>query len=192
LIRNAELASGHTNGIASFGTFEQSHFLLILLDRRFRACRQSRSNPAFLAGQPLPDRDLLVSKTSRPAVLDGSKRSLLFVYGSLKRDQPNHQVLGPSAVYLGEARTRDEYRLLDLGEYPALAGGGTASITGELFAVSDEMFEVLDGFEGGEYVRSTLVLADGRSAFVYVATETVSRRAVSTPATAWSSQPPRR
>jgi gamma-glutamylcyclotransferase (GGCT)/AIG2-like uncharacterized protein YtfP len=73
----------------------------------------------------------------------------LFVYGTLKRGGCRH---GPLAAqrFLGEARTRPAYALLDLGAYPGLVpcpGGGQA-VAGELYEVDDALRPWLDGQEG--------------------------------------------
>jgi gamma-glutamylaminecyclotransferase len=99
------------------------------------------------------------------------KAELLFVYGSLKRGQRHHRELG-GARFVGTARTLPEYRLLDLGTYPALARGRRA-IVGELFEIDAEAFERLDSFEGDAYVRGLVTLTDGRSVQTFFAVDAV-------------------
>jgi gamma-glutamylcyclotransferase (GGCT)/AIG2-like uncharacterized protein YtfP len=110
-------------------------------------------------------------------------RHLLFVYGSLKRGQRNHAQLR-GAPFVGAARTLPEYRLLDLGTYPALARGSRA-IHGELFEVEFDLLLRLDWFEGNAYVRRVVRLADGRSAITYFAVDAVAARAVELEADSW-------
>lgn len=93
--------------------------------------------------------------------------TLLFVYGSLKRAERHHGELR-GARFAGEARTRPAYRLLELGGYPVLATG-SRGIEGELFEVDAELLAQLDAFEGDDYERVAIELADGRVAQTYAA-----------------------
>jgi gamma-glutamylcyclotransferase (GGCT)/AIG2-like uncharacterized protein YtfP len=110
-------------------------------------------------------------------------RHLLFVYGSLKRGQRNHVQLG-GAAFVGAARTRPEYRLLDLGTYPALARGRRA-ILGELFEVGLDLLVRLDWFEGSAYVRGVVRLEDGRTALTYYAVDALVGCACELDADSW-------
>ncbi len=98
-----------------------------------------------------------------------SAESLLFVYGTLLRGQPNHSVLG-GAAFLGPIRTAASYTLHSLGPYPALRAGGQTAIPGELYALSPVLQGVLDRFEDHPdlYERGTVLLEDGRVACAYL------------------------
>jgi len=75
-------------------------------------------------------------------------KTLLFVYGTLKRGQKNHFRLADQE-FLGEAVTAPGYRVFDLGPHPGLvrdAATGLA-VRGELFAVNDRCLAELDAFE---------------------------------------------
>ena len=75
--------------------------------------------------------------------------TILFLYGTLKRGQRNHQLLAGQHC-LGPARTVPHYRLHDVGPYPGLvedADNGRA-IAGELWEVDDAALARLDQFEG--------------------------------------------
>jgi gamma-glutamylaminecyclotransferase len=109
--------------------------------------------------------------------------TLLFVYGSLKRGRRHHAELG-GARFVGVARTAPEYRLLDLGEYPALAAGCRA-IEGELYEVTEALLVELDRFEGDGYDRGVLHLSDGGTALAYFATPELTRRAPELDGDAW-------
>jgi gamma-glutamylcyclotransferase (GGCT)/AIG2-like uncharacterized protein YtfP len=102
---------------------------------------------------------------------DASPRCRLFVYGSLMRGEPNHHVLGSSAVFLGLARTARRYRLLDLGPYPALVEGGSCSIAGELYEIASSILPELDRFEGPPdlYRRASIELDGGGVVTGYLA-----------------------
>lgn len=97
---------------------------------------------------------------------------LLFVYGSLKRGHANHAQLA-GADFIGEARTAPRYTLYRAGPYPALAVGGAAGVTGELYAVPGASFRRLDEFEGCPwlYERGRVQLADGRWVAAYLMPE---------------------
>ncbi len=93
------------------------------------------------------------------------KSARLFVYGSLRRGRENHDEL-EGAKYVGSARTDARYRLVQRDGYRALVDGDRV-IEGELYDVSEELIARLDAFEGSGYVRATVALADGSTAFAY-------------------------
>jgi gamma-glutamylaminecyclotransferase len=85
----------------------------------------------------------------------------LFVYGTLLRGECRQDRLA-GEEFVGAAATAPEYRLYDVGEYPALvvADRGT-SIAGELWLVGDEALRELDDVEGvdeGLYARQPVRL----------------------------------
>ena len=94
---------------------------------------------------------------------------LLFVYGSLMRGQHNHGQLR-GARCLGPARTEPRYRLVNLGQYPALRAEGSSTVPGELYEVECSLLSVLDRFEGHPdwYRRSRVLLDDGTEPWSYV------------------------
>lgn len=87
---------------------------------------------------------------------------ILFVYGTLKRQQRNHGLLTDQS-FLGEAVTVPRYRLFDLGPYPGIirAESNGRAIQGELYAVSECCLAELDDFEGVPdlFVRDQLEVA---------------------------------
>lgn len=91
----------------------------------------------------------------------------LFVYGTLRRGQPAHHLMG-AARFLGACRTTPAWRVLDLGEYPGLVPGDTA-VAGELYEVDDETLATLDEYEGCPtlFVRVDVELDDGSVAQTY-------------------------
>lgn len=96
-----------------------------------------------------------------------ASETLLFVYGTLKRGQPNHGQLR-GARWEGEA-TLEGACLFDLGPFPmAIAGEG--QIQGELYALPSEGLTALDAFEGVPrlYERQRRPLSDGRQVWVYL------------------------
>jgi len=92
---------------------------------------------------------------------------LLFVYGSLKRGQSNHQELG-SAVFICEVRTAPQFALRVRGGFPLLVSG-EQSIRGELFTLPTTQLPALDAFEGQDYRRCEIELRDHRCAITYMA-----------------------
>lgn len=117
--------------------------------------------------------------TNRAIVMAASQNSgdsdlrelqLVFVYGTLKRGQPNHHQLAGSH-FCGEAELPG-LALYDLGPFPMAIASGDPShcLQGELYAVHDTQLAALDRFEGAPrlYQRQSHPLPDGRSVWVYV------------------------
>jgi len=87
---------------------------------------------------------------------------LVFVYGSLKRNQGNHSLLSGSD-YLGDFDTREPvFDMIGLGYFPAVLNGGDSYIRGELYEVDDDTLERLDCLEGHPrfYERQQTGVAD--------------------------------
>jgi gamma-glutamylaminecyclotransferase len=88
----------------------------------------------------------------------------LFVYGTLMRGGVRHRMLDGQR-FLGPARTRPLYALLDLGAYPGLVRretGGRA-VYGELYEVAVGLLPRLDTEEGAPTLyRREPVEIDGR------------------------------
>lgn len=108
----------------------------------------------------------------------------LFVYGTLKRGQPNHARL-EGARWLGEAWLEGAC-LYDLGPFPmAIAAEGV--VFGEVYAVALAALPLLDAFEGCPrlYARHWLALADGRQAWVYLGRARQVRHSRRLPAGVW-------
>ncbi|WP_395741254.1 gamma-glutamylcyclotransferase [Prosthecobacter sp.] len=89
-------------------------------------------------------------------------RTLVFVYGTLKRGGDNHHWISQQQ-FVSEARTAPAYRMYDLGGYPGMvrADEGGLSIQGEVWSVDEAgliNLDVLEDTEGGEYERVPLPL----------------------------------
>ncbi|HEX3659505.1 MAG TPA: gamma-glutamylcyclotransferase family protein [Pirellulales bacterium] len=86
----------------------------------------------------------------------------VFVYGSLKRGQPNHRYL-IEAEFLGRGRTEPQFALYCLGPYPAMVRESAAPIAveGELYRTSARLLAELDRFEacGDLYERQLLPIS---------------------------------
>ncbi|MFO0850059.1 MAG: gamma-glutamylcyclotransferase family protein [Gemmataceae bacterium] len=75
-------------------------------------------------------------------------KTILFVYGTLKRGERNHSRIA-AGEFLGDAVTPPLYRVYDLGAYPGLVrdeADGLA-VRGELWAVGGPTLAALDEFE---------------------------------------------
>lgn len=88
-------------------------------------------------------------------------RTLVFVYGTLKRGGSNHGWIAQQQ-FVAEARTAPLFRLYDLGGYPGMVRVEDGlSIQGEVWSV-DEVglikLDVLEDTEGGEYERVVVPL----------------------------------
>jgi gamma-glutamylaminecyclotransferase len=75
-------------------------------------------------------------------------KTILFVYGTLKRGMKYHWLLSDQA-FLISARTMPCYRLLDLGNYPGLIADDEhgLAIHGELWEIDEPTLAQLDVFE---------------------------------------------
>ncbi len=97
-------------------------------------------------------------------------KTLLFVYGTLKRGLRNHRLLADQE-FLGEATTAARYRVIDLGAHPGLvrdAANGLA-VKGEVFAVSECALAELDDFEEvpGPFVRELIDVPGFENVWAY-------------------------
>ena len=92
----------------------------------------------------------------------------LFVYGTLRRDEPAHALLA-GAASLGVAATEPAFTLFDMGEYPAIVEGGSTAVLGELYDVDDALLVELDRYEDVPdlYLRVERSVA-GKAALIYV------------------------
>jgi len=88
-------------------------------------------------------------------------RTLLFVYGTLKRGCCNHHHLA-GQTFVGPARTRPGYTLYDIGGYPGIvAAADQDGVVGEVWSVDPAARQRLDIFEGvpeGLYRREPVPL----------------------------------
>ncbi|MDY0002075.1 MAG: gamma-glutamylcyclotransferase family protein [Polyangia bacterium] len=93
----------------------------------------------------------------------------VFVYGTLRRDEPNHRLLA-SATFVGEASTEPSFELVSLGPFPAMVAGGWTSVTGEVYEVDPKTLAALDRLEGAPsfYHRHSVRLEDGTVAQTYL------------------------
>jgi gamma-glutamylcyclotransferase (GGCT)/AIG2-like uncharacterized protein YtfP len=69
-----------------------------------------------------------------------------FVYGTLRRVECNHHLLG-DAAFLGFHRTHARYTMLSMGWYPAVIDGGHTPISGEVYKISKACLPWLDQLE---------------------------------------------
>lgn len=94
--------------------------------------------------------------------------SLVFVYGTLRRDEVNHHLL-ESARYRGKHITEPCYKMVDLGAYPGVVKRGRTRIQGEVYEVSQEEMATLDRLEGypTDYTRELIPTPWGR-AWIYL------------------------
>lgn len=88
-------------------------------------------------------------------------RTLVFVYGTLKRGGENHGWIGQQQ-FVAEACTVPLYRMYDLGGYPGMVRAEDGiSILGEVWSVDEAglaKLDVLEDIDGGEYERVPVAL----------------------------------
>ncbi|XP_043854774.1 gamma-glutamylaminecyclotransferase isoform X1 [Dromiciops gliroides] len=85
-----------------------------------------------------------------------TRMARMFVYGTLKKGQPNHSFMTSStngiAEFQGRGRTADLYPLVIGSKHniPYLLNvpGKGHHVTGEIYSVDDQMLQFLDEFEG--------------------------------------------
>jgi gamma-glutamylcyclotransferase (GGCT)/AIG2-like uncharacterized protein YtfP len=117
---------------------------------------------------------------------------LLFVYGTLRRGEPNHQELG-GARFIARVRTAPVYELVDLGHFPALVEGGTTAVQGELYEVDEHWVDRLDAFEEApELYDRKHVRLEGDTVLAYVMRRDVAGPAPRIPSGDWRRRPKRR
>lgn len=94
---------------------------------------------------------------------------LLFAYGSLMKGERQHGELAEGTC-LGMARTRDRFRLVDLGLYPAMIDSPDMQIDGELYTIPRKLLIRLDGVKelGRLFHRVTIALESGEEAETYM------------------------
>ena len=74
----------------------------------------------------------------------------VFVYGTLKNGHGNHRLLATSK-FLGRSYIEGRYKMLSLGGFPGLVASQSlpeAHIVGEVYQVSEDVFQALDYLEG--------------------------------------------
>lgn len=96
----------------------------------------------------------------------------LFVYGTLLRGEPNHELLRGSS-FLGETATASGFRLLDCGSYPGMVrAAGAGSVCGELWEIDEDTLRRVDELEGHPdlFWRTRVRLVRGDAAWAYLLT----------------------
>ena len=94
---------------------------------------------------------------------------LLFVYGSLRKGCGNHCFLENSS-YLGNFVTSPEYTMQSMGAFPAVVEGGDTEIVGEVWGVSEPVYEAIERLEGypSFYNRKPLETPYGQAEMYFV------------------------
>lgn len=85
-------------------------------------------------------------------IMEKENKILVAVYGSLRSDMSNHDLLKTSE-YLGEFKTEPVFSLYSLGGYPGLKEGGNTSVVMEVYAVDETVAKRVDQLEGYEEGR---------------------------------------
>lgn len=93
----------------------------------------------------------------------------VFVYGTLLAGEGNHRLL-EGARLVCAAITRPEYRMHDMGYFPAIVAGGECAIVGEVYEVTALTLAQLDRLEGHPrfYRRTAIRLACGMQVETYL------------------------
>lgn len=98
-----------------------------------------------------------------------SKKTLVFVYGSLMRGLFNSKLLDGSKL-LGKHETDPKFKMFNLGMFPGVTGGGDTPIKGEVYEVDSETLNSLDILEGHPtfYKRTKCVQTAWGKASMYI------------------------
>lgn len=75
-------------------------------------------------------------------------KTIVFVYGTLRRGFSNHARHLSHLKSLGQVTSAPLYEMIDLGAFPGILEGGTTPIVGELYAVDTRDLQRLDNLEG--------------------------------------------
>ena len=103
-------------------------------------------------------------RSKRPSAATAERSGdLLFTYGTLMRGFRLHRLLTGRAEYVtrGQARAR----IIDLGSYPGAVPDTVATLSGEVYRITDPaLWAVLDSAEGPQYHRRGVIVRseDGR------------------------------
>lgn len=104
------------------------------------------------------------------------KNSLVFVYGTLRRGEVNHDFL-ETARFCGPHATQPYFRMFSLGAYPAVVQGGLDSIQGEVYQVDARTMSRLDRLEGFPVAYNRkLIPTPWGLAWIYLYRESVEGR----------------
>ena len=131
--------------------------------RALRPRRRSERDGRRRCGEPRGDEapDRHGSEVAEVATVTTSK-TLLFVYGTLKRGLGNHRLIADQE-YLGEVMTEPRYRVIDLGPYPGLIVDRALglAVKGEMWSVSAGCLAALDEFEevAGPFIRAAVAIS---------------------------------
>lgn len=95
------------------------------------------------------------------------KTDLVFVYGSLLSGLGNHRCLR-GAEKVGEWITPPQYKMFDLGMFPAICLGGDTPIKGEVYRIDEAILKRLDVLEGeGTFYHRNKIVTEYGEAYVY-------------------------
>ena len=94
---------------------------------------------------------------------------LVFVYGTLRKGEVNHNVLGNSPL-VGVFRTEPRFTLHAMRWFPAMVAGGSTSVVGEVYEVEARTLWEIDRLEGhpSYYQRRHILLDDGQTVQAYL------------------------
>lgn len=104
--------------------------------------------------------------------------SEIFTYGTLKKGFRAHNLLTDSH-FLCSVKTHPRYHIYEIGGFPGMVvGNDDGGVQGELYEVSDEVIEALDGYEGVPdlFTREQIELESGTIVWAYIFARSVTGR----------------
>lgn len=113
-------------------------------------------------------------------------RARVFVYGTLRRGEPNHHLLD-ARMLLRAGRTEPRFTHVSLGALPAMIDGGETAVVAEVYDVDAVALAALDRLEGHArfYRRRPIRLADGDEVLAYLLSPEQVRGRPSIPSGDW-------
>ncbi len=93
----------------------------------------------------------------------------IFVYGSLMRGFPNHNIMY-DAKFIKTGITKRDFTLYNLGGFPGMIDKGNNSVVGEVYEVDQTTLRMLDVLESHPdfYKRTPVILKDGTKVQTYI------------------------
>lgn len=120
----------------------------------------------------------------------------VFVYGTLKRDHPNHYLLKDGgAQFLGRCFIEGEFRMFNMGAFPCVARipNKSAMIFGEVYRIDQSTLDALDILEGnGKFFTRSKVITPWKNTWMYFLPENTTTRLKAVIDGMWNPKPAER
>ena len=98
------------------------------------------------------------------------KQHLVFVYGTLMRDEINHRLLA-TARFVAEAHTEPCFELFDLGHFPAMSTGGQTVVFSAIHRDNLRRVHEIDQALRQDFSKDATLAAKQRLAIAHIEAE---------------------